>query len=97
MSYGEEKRYLQVAVCLPVNGTFTYSVSGALADRAEACAAPSGTSPRLALPDQRALTPAKSSDLAQEALESPRLAIPLRIYNRAVLAIGGQARKPAVE
>jgi len=36
MSHGEEKRYLQIAVCLPVNGTFTYSVSGALADRAEA-------------------------------------------------------------
>jgi len=31
-----EKKYLQVAVCLPVSGTFTYSVSGALADRAEA-------------------------------------------------------------
>jgi primosomal protein N' (replication factor Y) len=36
MSYSEEKKYLQVAVCLPVSGTFTYSVSGALADRVEA-------------------------------------------------------------
>jgi len=36
MSNGEKKKYLQIAVCLPVNGTFTYSASGALADRAEA-------------------------------------------------------------
>jgi primosomal protein N' (replication factor Y) len=36
MHGGLEKNYLQVAVCLPVNGTFTYSVSAALADRAEA-------------------------------------------------------------
>jgi len=36
MSHGEEKKYLQIAVCLPVNGTFTYSATGARADEAEA-------------------------------------------------------------
>jgi len=37
MSNDEGKRYLQVAVCLPVSGTFTYCVSNALAEQAEAC------------------------------------------------------------
>jgi primosomal protein N' (replication factor Y) len=35
MSHGEEKKYLQIAVCLPASGTFTYSVSGGLADKVE--------------------------------------------------------------
>ncbi|MFW6146761.1 MAG: replication restart helicase PriA [Thermodesulfobacteriota bacterium] len=37
MSSEEEKKYLQVAVCLPVSGTFTYCVSNALAEQAEVC------------------------------------------------------------
>jgi primosomal protein N' (replication factor Y) len=37
MSRDEKKKYLQVAVCLPVSGTFTYSVSGPLTGEAEAC------------------------------------------------------------
>jgi primosomal protein N' (replication factor Y) (superfamily II helicase) len=36
MSHGQEKKHLQIAVCLPVSGTFTYSVTGALADKVEA-------------------------------------------------------------
>jgi len=37
MSNEDEKKYLQIAVCLPVSGTFTYCVSNALAEQAEVC------------------------------------------------------------
>jgi primosomal protein N' (replication factor Y) len=36
MNNGEERKYLRIAVCLPVSGTFTYEVSGTLAGEAEA-------------------------------------------------------------
>ena len=36
MSYGSEKQYIQVAVCLPVSGTFTYTAGGTLAGKIEA-------------------------------------------------------------
>ena len=36
MSYDLEKQYIQVAVSLPISGTFTYSVGGTLAGKTEA-------------------------------------------------------------
>jgi len=36
MSHDGEKQYIQVAVCLPVSGTFTYTVGGTLAREIEA-------------------------------------------------------------